>query len=70
MVLAQIGLSCQLLPKKKRSHMQSIRLHPKWFSTSQISLQIKKNRAKINIGVRLNTNLRWKMTQMICLATR
>ena len=34
-----------------------------------ISLQIK-NRAKINNGVRLNINLRGKMTQMICLATR
>ena len=30
----------------------------------------KKNRAKINIGVRLNMNLREKMTQKICLATR
>ena len=36
---------------------------------SQISLQIK-NRAKIDIGVRLNTNLREEMTQIICLATR
>ena len=36
---------------------------------SQISLQIK-NRAKINIGMRLRMNLRGKMTQVICLATR
>ena len=49
--------------------MQSILLCPKLFSRSQISLQIK-NRTKINIGVRLNMNLRGKMTQMICLATR
>ena len=68
MVLAQPGLCCPLLPKK-RSHTQSILLHSKWFSMSQISLQIK-NRAKINTGVRLNTNLRRKMTQSICLATR
>ena len=29
-----------------------------------------KNRTKINIGMRLNMNLRGKMTQMISLATR
>ena len=40
------------------------------FSTSQISLQIK-NRTKINIGVRLNMNLRGEDDpDMICLATR
>ena len=68
MVLAQTGLYCLLLPKKEKSHM-IIWLHPKWFSMSQISLQIK-NRTKINIGVRLTMNLREKMTRMICLATR
>ena len=41
----------------------------KWFSTSQISLQIE-NRAKINVGVRLNANLRGKMTQIMSLFTR
>ena len=60
---------CLLLPQKKRTHMQSIWPHPKWFSTSQINLQIK-NRAKINIGMSLNMNLRVKITQIICLATR
>ena len=58
-----------IVAQKKESYMQSIWLHPKCFSTSQISLQIK-NRAKINIGVRLNMNLRGKMTWMICLVTR
>ena len=69
MVLAQTGLCCLLLPIKEKSHTQSIRLHPKWFSMSQVSLQIK-NKAKINIGVRLNMNLRRKMSWTICLATR
>ena len=67
--LAQMGLCCLLLPQKMRSHTRSIWLLPKWFSMTQISLQIK-NWAKINIGVRLNMNLRGKMTWMICLATR
>ena len=58
-----------IVTQKMRSHMWSIWLHPKWFSTSQISLQIK-NRAKINIEMRLNMNLRGKMTWAICLATR
>ena len=58
-----------IVTQKKRSQMQSIWLHLKWFSTSQISLQMK-NRTKINIGVRLNMNLRGKMTHTICLATR
>ena len=49
--------------------MQSIWLCPKWFSTSEISLQMN-NRAKINIGMKLNMNLRGKMTQTICLASR
>ena len=57
-----------IVTQKKRSHMQPIWLCCKWFITSQISLQIK-NRTKINIGVRLNMNLRGKMTQMIRLAT-
>ena len=69
MVVAQTGLCCLLLPKKKRSHTQSIRLLLKWFSMSNISLQIK-NRMKINTGMRLNMNLRGKITQTICLATR
>ena len=58
-----------IVTQKKKSHMRSIRLPPKWLRTSRISLQIK-NRAKINIGVRLNMNLRGKMTWMICIATR
>ena len=68
MVLQQTGLCCLLLPKKS-SHMWSICLCPKCFSTSQRSLQIK-NRAQINIGIKFNRNLRRKMTQMVYLATR
>ena len=39
------------------------------FSMSQISLKVK-SRAKSNIAVRLNMNMRGKMTQKICLPTR
>ena len=46
-----------IVTPKKRSHTRSIWLHPKRFSTSQKSLQIK-HRAKINIAARLNMNLR------------
>ena len=58
-----------IVTQKRRSHSRSIWLLPKGFSMSLKSLQIK-SRAKINIGVRLNMNLRGKMTQTICLATR
>ena len=50
-----------IVTQKEREHMQSIRLLPKKFSMPQISLEIK-NRAKVNTGVRLNVNLRRKMT--------
>ena len=46
-----------------------MRLLPKRFNMPKISLQIK-NREKINIKMRLNVNVRRKMTQLICLATR
>ena len=41
---------------------------PKMFNTPQINLQMK-NRAKIYTGMRLNLNLRRKMTQLILLST-
>ena len=69
MFLAQTGLCCLLLPKKREFTLQSIWHHSKWCSTSQISLQIK-TRAKINIGMRLNMNLRRRMTWTVCHATR
>ena len=63
MVLAQTGLCYLLLPKKQRCHTWSIWPLPKRLRILQISLQIK-YRAKIYTGMRINTNLRRKMTQM------
>ena len=37
-----------IVTQKQRSHMRSIWLYPKWFSTSQISLQIK-NRQRLTL---------------------
>ena len=44
----RLACAAYCYPPKKRSHMWSIWLHPKWFNMSQITLQIK-NRTKINI---------------------
>ena len=57
-----------IVTQNQRCYIWSIWLLPKWLSTSQISFQIK-HRAKINIGMRFNTNLRRKMTHSICLTT-
>ena len=58
-----------IITPKQRGQMQSIWLLPKRFSMPQISLQIK-IRVKINIAMRLNANLRMKVTQSIHPATR
>ena len=69
MLLAQTGQCCLLLPKKGEVTQDTSGFILNDSPCYKTSLQIK-NRAKINIGVRLNMNLRGKMTQMICLTTR
>ena len=67
--LRHTGMCCLLLPQNRENTLD----HPSDFllkGSYDVNKPSSKNRANINIRMRFSVNLKWKMTQPICLATR